>query len=114
LVTIGCGIYERRPPVCRRFACAWLSAENLPEELRPDRCGVLFCTNDNPIGEGHAVFAYEMREGAVDQPLPQWLIEQVAAEMTVLIVRPDEPIEVLTPDPALQRQLGGAAERRQK
>ena len=97
LVQIGCGIYADRPPVCRRFECAWIGAPNLPDELRPDLCGVLFCTNDDPRGEGYVVFAYEMRLGAVDQPLPQWLIEQVSAEMPVFIVRPGEPIEVLEP-----------------
>jgi hypothetical protein len=95
LIQIGCAIYADRPPVCRRFECAWISAPNLPEALRPDRSGVLFCTNDNPRGEGYVVFAYEMRPGAVDAPLPQWLIEQVSTELPVLIVRPGAPIEVI-------------------
>ena len=98
LVQIGCGIYGERPPVCRRFSCAWLSAPNLPEALRPDRCGVMFCTNENPLGEGYAVFAYEMRPGAVDAELSRWLIEQVMGELPVLIVRPGQAIEVLQVD----------------
>src|SRR5688500_17002346 len=69
LVQIGCGIYAERPPVCRRFECGWLQAPNLPEALRPDRCGVLFCVNDNVHGEGDAVYAYELRPGAADAAL---------------------------------------------
>jgi hypothetical protein len=110
LVQIGCGIYQDRPPVCRRFQCGWLSAPNLPAELRPDRCGVLFCTNDSVLGEGHAVYAYEMRPGAADAPLPSWLIGSLAREMPVILVRGDRR-EVITADAAgLER--GSRAPRR--
>jgi hypothetical protein len=95
LARSGCGIYHERPPVCRRFECGWLSAPNLPPALRPDRCGVLFCTNDHPSGEGYAVFAYEMRPGAIDAELPQWLISEVVTELPVFIVRDGEEVEVL-------------------
>lgn len=95
LIQIGCEVYRERPSVCRRFECAWISAPNLPEALRPDRCGVLFCTNDHPDGEGYAVFAYELQPGAIETDLPRWLIEQVVAELPVFIVRPGQPVEVL-------------------
>mgnify|MGYP001489538308 CR=1 FL=1 len=99
LIPLGCRIYDTRPPVCRRFQCGWLSAPNLPESLRPDRCGVLFCTNDHPSGHGYAVFAYEMRPGALEADLPQWLIHQVVRELPVFLVRPGKPVEVLvSPD----------------
>lgn len=80
-------------------------APNLPEELRPDRCGVMFSTNDNPLGEGFVVFAYELEPGALEDELPQWLIEQVVEETTVLLVREGEPVEVLTNDPAVGENL---------
>ena len=38
----GCKIYEQRPATCREFACTWLQHGNLPDELRPDRCHVVF------------------------------------------------------------------------
>lgn len=38
----GCGIYETRPSVCRSWHCLWRWLGTLPEELRPDRCGVMF------------------------------------------------------------------------
>ena len=105
LVQIGCAIYPERPPVCRRFECGWLSAPNLPDELRPDRSGVLFCTNDNPLADGYAVFAYEMRPGASDEDLPRWLIEELSEQITLFIIRPDQPPEVWTRDPTVQSQL---------
>lgn len=38
----GCGIYDTRPSVCRSFFCLWRHDENLPDLMRPDKCGVLF------------------------------------------------------------------------
>lgn len=105
LVQIGCGIYPERPPVCRRFQCGWLQAPNLPDALRPDRCGVLFCANENLLGTGSAVYAYEMRPGAADAALPAWLIAELSAAVTVVLVRSDGSSEVLSADPGAQRQI---------
>lgn len=104
LVRIGCGIYHDRPPVCRRFECGWLVAPNLPDALRPDRCGVLFCTNDSAVGEGYAVYAYELRPGAAETGLPAWLIGELSVETTVIVVRADG-MEIITADPEVQRRL---------
>lgn len=42
----GCGIYENRPKVCINYQCAW--SQNLfPEEMRPDKCGVLVSVENN-------------------------------------------------------------------
>lgn len=38
----GCAIYNDRPLSCRTFECTWYANENLPDELRPDRCKVVF------------------------------------------------------------------------
>jgi Fe-S-cluster containining protein len=49
----GCKVYEDRPEVCSTFECMWLSARKqgieVPDELRPDRGGVVFApsTSDN-------------------------------------------------------------------
>ena len=34
-----CAIYARRPHSCRTWSCGWLKSPDLPDELRPDRCG---------------------------------------------------------------------------
>lgn len=81
--------------MCRRFQCAWIGAPNLPDAMRPDRCGVMFSTNDSPIEPGaYAVFAYELREGALNGRLPRWLISQVETESTVVLVRFSGQVEV--------------------
>jgi hypothetical protein len=38
----GCAIYDTRPPVCRDWYCLWRRDKNLPDNLRPDQCGVIF------------------------------------------------------------------------
>jgi hypothetical protein len=103
----GCSIYPQRPPVCARFQCAWLQTPSLPAALRPDRCGVLFAINDNLLGEGYAVYAYELRPGASDRKPASWLLAQVAEQATVILVRADGSREVWSADPAVQAQMEG-------
>ena len=49
----GCKIYEARPVLCSDFKCLWLQSrdrdpvEHLPDELRPDRCKVVFSPTTN-------------------------------------------------------------------
>jgi uncharacterized protein len=40
----GCGIYATRPQPCIDFECFWLQSppEAMGDDLRPDRCGVVF------------------------------------------------------------------------
>lgn len=38
----GCTIYKTRPKECENFDCLWLGHKVLGEDLRPDRCGVMF------------------------------------------------------------------------
>jgi hypothetical protein len=42
LVGAGCGIYDKRPSVCRSWHCLWRVRSELPNAARPDRCGVIF------------------------------------------------------------------------
>lgn len=38
----GCGIYERRPEVCRTFVCGWVMPNSpFPEDWRPDKVGFI-------------------------------------------------------------------------
>ena len=38
---IGCSIYPTRPRGCAIWNCQWLAEDSWPDELRPDRCGVV-------------------------------------------------------------------------
>ena len=42
LTPSGCGIHDhRQPEVCRQYACYWLDHEEMPDQQRPDRIGVI-------------------------------------------------------------------------
>jgi len=44
----GCGIYEKRPPVCRSFYCQWMLDSSLGPEWKPERAKfVMFPDRDN-------------------------------------------------------------------
>jgi hypothetical protein len=108
LCPMGCSIYSDRPPVCRRFRCAWLQERSLPAALRPDRCGVMFAMNDSVLGPGFAVYAYELTPGAADRRPVTRLIERVAEEAPVILVRADGRREVFTADATLAAHLPAA------
>lgn len=38
----GCTIHDERPEECRIYQCMWSQMEHTAEELRPDRCGIIF------------------------------------------------------------------------
>lgn len=38
----ACTIYSERPDACARWHCLWRKIDALPDELRPDRAGVVF------------------------------------------------------------------------
>src|SRR5512138_2208001 len=50
----GCGIYERRPPICRGFHCAWRQLRVMPEDWRPDLSGVLVVVTSEGVPPGYA------------------------------------------------------------
>jgi len=41
LTASGCGIYAKRPAVCQQFLCGWRLFEELDDDWRPDRSGVM-------------------------------------------------------------------------
>ena len=46
----GCSIHKVRPKMCEQYFCAW-AQELLPEEMRPDKCGVLVSVENGNIGQ---------------------------------------------------------------
>jgi len=41
-IGVGCKIYNVRPNECRQYQCMWSQMEHSGEELRPDKCHMLF------------------------------------------------------------------------
>jgi hypothetical protein len=38
----GCKIYDSKPKECTDFNCMYIQVENISEDLRPDKCKVIF------------------------------------------------------------------------
>ncbi len=75
----GCGIYESRPDVCRRFFCGWRRSALIPDGWRPDISGV-FVTMEaaglnlmlvgNPLKTVRQPWFVDFVAGAVTQRIP--------------------------------------------
>ena len=48
----GCSIHETKPQTCAEFQCAYYQADNVPIDLRPDKCGVIFIKIDDKTFRG--------------------------------------------------------------
>lgn len=53
----ACTIYPERPEACARWHCLWRRIGALPEDLRPDRSGVIFALEKRSPVEGAQVGA---------------------------------------------------------
>jgi hypothetical protein len=80
----GCRIYDARPQSCRDFNCQWLLGEiSGDDSTRPDRVGVLFdCYQSTATRETRFV-AFEVWEGAFDEPAGAALIARLAIDRDV-------------------------------
>ena len=61
----GCAIHDRgQPEVCRQYACYWLEHDEVPEECRPDRIGVIVteCGSVSVAAEVLPVFVLNQSE----------------------------------------------------
>lgn len=50
-VRSGCGIYDKRYPVCRRYYCAWRTVDIFDDSWRPDKSGVMPYVETEGISE---------------------------------------------------------------
>lgn len=77
----GCGTYWKRPQACRRFECMWLKSQKrndrMGEDLRPDRCGVIFTDDSAGDRELFEVHPDKMRPGCVDAPTVRGFIDDM-------------------------------------
>jgi len=50
----GCSVYNSctKPQTCTEFMCAYLEGKGIPEELRPDKCGIIFIKHTDRIFSG--------------------------------------------------------------
>lgn len=62
---LGCKQYEQRPATCHDFVCLWKMGR-FPQDMRPDRCGLLAHLAVNEIG-GWGVNVVECTPGALNR-----------------------------------------------
>ena len=96
----GCGIHATRPQACRNFECFWLMDESFPEDLRPDRCGIVVSFNGD---ERDSVLVH------LEPERPDALAEKTGAELLaaladafarVIIICGEERMMVSRRDPS--------------
>jgi hypothetical protein len=94
----GCGIYERRPDLCRGFMCMWLGSQQfegleLPKELRPDRTGVVVEVNS----AGNLIAHCQDNRAWRRKPIYDWLLNQARNTAVFIETAVTDPV-VLTAD----------------
>ena len=82
----GCGIYDSRPEVCRKFACAWV-AGTLPDELHPLKVNAVIADYHAEPGEDEIVIWIDPNDPTAHErdPLKSW-IERAAMFARVKLV----------------------------
>ena len=95
----GCGIYDRRPPICRAYRCLWLQG-GLEDDERPDRTGGI--VDLDARGMSVELGIREIRPGSFDaSPALRAIAERYREQIPVRIVdsqdvmNPDRPFRVL-------------------
>jgi len=110
----GCGIYTRRPDICRAYRCLWLQGR-FDEADRPDRIGgIVDLLSD---ARGPRLSIQETEPGAFDaSPRLQAIAAESRESMPVRVVLagrvddPDRPFRVLLPGGEEQRVEGERVE----
>ncbi len=98
----GCGIHATRPQSCRNFECFWLMDPDFPEDLRPDRSGVVAYFN----GDDHDAVVLQL-----DPERPDALATGPAAELLSALLGRFDPVFVVCGNERmmLSRRADGAS-----
>ncbi len=76
----GCGIYATRPGICRSWYCLWRRIDAMPDAARPDRCGVIFCLEeDGAHGNLLARFCVVARAVSTTRAFQRGIVKEVIA-----------------------------------
>lgn len=111
----GCGIYNKRPQVCRGYQCRWLYDPSLGEEWKPERCGFVVAPGKSGVGlwiNTDLATPLAWRREPFYSQIRQWSevsrhgggYVAVAQGDRVFVVFPEEEVEVdgVVPDSALK------------
>lgn len=82
----GCAIYEARPESCRGYYCLWQAGFlEGDERRRPDKLGIILDSRSSDAGD--VISAWEIREGAADEPATKYLLEKIGTKFVVYVRR---------------------------
>ena len=94
LASGGCGVYDTRFPVCREYRCAWKILGWIPEQLRPDRSGVLIDIVESEV-PGHeleaTLLAFRDPNDFERHPIPDLVASLIEQDVLVYVSRPGPP-----------------------
>src|SRR5947207_2583886 len=90
-ITLGCAIYANRPAPCRIWSCWWLMNDDWPDELKPERCGVVFDGTPQTVpiyGADHQAVNAWVSSGHEwdfrDVPLIKWVVGSMPENVVML------------------------------
>jgi Fe-S-cluster containining protein len=97
-----CTIYPDRPPTCQAFKCLWLRGM-LPEEFKPEHCGVVFAGSAD--GKGLiAVVDSGLHIDDLEQPVIV-LLHQLAREWPETLACQGDYVTRIHPDGRLETRV---------
>jgi hypothetical protein len=85
----GCSIHDRgRPEICGAYACYWLDHEDVPDEQRPDRIGMVVteCGAVTVSGEVLPVLVVNQAEAEACQSAQSLIDNLVALGYALLVI----------------------------
>ena len=93
--THGCGIYETRYDICIGYLCGWKWAPFIPEEMRPDKSGLLFDIIQEPAKDGYVgeviILAFKDPEDFARGRGPDIISYLIDQNVAVYLSRPGPP-----------------------
>lgn len=108
----GCGIYDRRPKMCRAFECYYLQDPKnffdpktrkkvrFSREYRPDRLGIVF--SSQWLFKHRTIAAHELFPGASKRPRAHRLIS-ILSEFCIVTLQNDQGLlRIVGPDDVME------------
>lgn len=108
----GCNIHPVRPNVCRGWFCLWRRIESIPDDLRPDKLGVIAdheygSVPDDIFGQ-RCIVLREIRPGAMLDDNAQALLAMFCQQSAIPVwVSIGGELTLHHPDPALADMVRG-------
>jgi uncharacterized protein len=84
----GCRIYADRPQGCRDYMCLWKVMPDFPEELRPDRCKVIWqMTEDGTTAVATTEYPQALAAKAQERLMRQFVAAGISVQVRVRSAR---------------------------